>query len=144
MLLALAGRSAHAHPYRLPATQLHRVRAYNRSSVRRLLTAFDSSLTPFTAGACFSGPHLRLRWLVVGLKHVDRCQTCAWAGCEDCLPDDGFHAIGENLPEFELLGFRPVAQVRRPSYMYPIASADVMSRLTTSGATADPRSPETC
>jgi len=35
-----------------------------------------------------------------------RCQTCAQAFCEDCLPEDDIDAIGDTLPEFLLLGYR--------------------------------------
>ncbi|KDQ15288.1 hypothetical protein BOTBODRAFT_187400 [Botryobasidium botryosum FD-172 SS1] len=34
-----------------------------------------------------------------------RCQTCWRAMCEDCLPDGEIEAIGDTLPEFELLDF---------------------------------------
>lgn len=34
-----------------------------------------------------------------------RCQTCAVALCEDCLPEEGWLQIGDNLPEFELLNY---------------------------------------
>ncbi|KIJ13016.1 hypothetical protein PAXINDRAFT_163783 [Paxillus involutus ATCC 200175] len=34
-----------------------------------------------------------------------RCQTCAQAFCEDCLPDGDIDAVGDVLPEFALLGF---------------------------------------
>ncbi|KAF4588526.1 hypothetical protein EYR40_010078 [Pleurotus pulmonarius] len=32
-----------------------------------------------------------------------RCRTCADAYCEDCLPEDEILAIGDTLPEFEIL-----------------------------------------
>ncbi|KAG9310832.1 P-loop containing nucleoside triphosphate hydrolase protein [Chiua virens] len=34
-----------------------------------------------------------------------RCQTCPQAFCEDCLPQGDIDAVGDVLPEFELLGF---------------------------------------
>ncbi|BGP46565.1 hypothetical protein JCM10450v2_002412 [Rhodotorula kratochvilovae] len=39
-----------------------------------------------------------------------RCQTCPTAFCEDCLPPSGFTALGDELPEFLLLGFGKRAQ----------------------------------
>jgi len=34
-----------------------------------------------------------------------RCRTCPQAFCEDCLPSGDIDAIGDILPEFELLGY---------------------------------------
>lgn len=34
-----------------------------------------------------------------------RCRTCPQAFCEDCLPDEKFEPIGDELPEYLLLGY---------------------------------------
>ncbi|CAH7667124.1 ISWI chromatin-remodeling complex ATPase ISW2 [Phakopsora pachyrhizi] len=39
-----------------------------------------------------------------------KCQTCSDAYCEDCLPDENFHSVGDVLPEFLLLGFGYISQ----------------------------------
>ncbi|EGG10256.1 uncharacterized protein MELLADRAFT_94587 [Melampsora larici-populina 98AG31] len=38
-----------------------------------------------------------------------RCQTCSDAYCEECLPEEDFHPIGEAIPEFILLGYGPIS-----------------------------------
>ncbi|KAH9817990.1 SNF2 family N-terminal domain-containing protein [Melampsora americana] len=38
-----------------------------------------------------------------------RCQTCSDAYCEDCLPEEDFHPIGDIIPEFILLGYGPIS-----------------------------------
>lgn len=38
-----------------------------------------------------------------------RCQTCSDAYCEDCLPEEDFHPVGEAIPEFILLGYGPIS-----------------------------------
>ncbi|KIY45888.1 hypothetical protein FISHEDRAFT_48182 [Fistulina hepatica ATCC 64428] len=35
-----------------------------------------------------------------------RCRTCPQTFCEDCLPNDGWEAVGDNIPEFVVLGYQ--------------------------------------
>lgn len=40
-----------------------------------------------------------------------RCQTCPQAFCEDCLPDGELDAVGDTLPELQVLGFEGASSI---------------------------------